>query len=225
MNVTIPQTIITFPEIRLQTRDAHKLRGFFGNLFKEHSVLLHNHFQDSGQFRQGYTLVQYKVLNHVPTLVGLGEGADLLVDLFIKMKHLEIDGHFFEVMAKNINHSSVEIGLSNTLHEYRFENLWMALNQTNYPLYRNATTDEAKLEILERVLKNNLLAFLNGMGCDIGKNEPLMYKFKQSRNVNTNFKDNKMMGFQGNFVTNALLPNWIGLGKSVSRGYGSIVKL
>ena len=60
----ITQTIIQFPDIRLQTRDAHKLRGYFGNLFKEQSPLLHNHFQD-GSTRYAYPLVQYKVINVV----------------------------------------------------------------------------------------------------------------------------------------------------------------
>ena len=30
--MTLPQTIIRFPEIQLRTRDAHKIRGYFGNL-------------------------------------------------------------------------------------------------------------------------------------------------------------------------------------------------
>ena len=52
-------TRIKFPDIQLQTRDAHKLRGYFGNLFQEHSPLLHNHY-DSGQLRYRYPLIQYK---------------------------------------------------------------------------------------------------------------------------------------------------------------------
>ncbi|MDZ7899257.1 MAG: CRISPR-associated endonuclease Cas6 [Arcicella sp.] len=182
MNLQIPQTTITFPEIRLQTRDAHKLRGFFGNLFREHSVLLHNHFQETDKFRQGYTLVQYKVLDHLPTLMGLGEGADLLVDLFMKMKHLEIDGQFYELMAKNIKHQQVEIGLSNTLYEYRFENLWMALNQNNYREFMKASADEQN-KMFDRILKNNLLAFLNGMGCQLAIDEPIMCKFSLKKLV------------------------------------------
>ncbi|GAB3029743.1 hypothetical protein [Spirosoma pulveris] len=80
----IPITTITFPEIALRTRDAHKLRGYFGELFKEHSPLLHNHLEAdmpaeadgavAVKFRYAYPLVQYKVLDQVPTLVGLGRG-------------------------------------------------------------------------------------------------------------------------------------------------------
>ena len=54
-------TTIRFPEIALRTRDAHKLRGYFGNLFQEHSPLLHNHWED-GTSRYAYPLVQYKVV-------------------------------------------------------------------------------------------------------------------------------------------------------------------
>ncbi len=57
----IQTTTIRFPEIQLQARDAHKLRGYFGNLFKEHSPLLHNHFED-GSLRYKYSLVQYKII-------------------------------------------------------------------------------------------------------------------------------------------------------------------
>ena len=73
----IQTVIIQFPEITLKTRDAHKLRGYFGNLFKEYSPLLHNHYE-TGELRYKYPLVQYKVLDKVPTLVAIKEGAQLL---------------------------------------------------------------------------------------------------------------------------------------------------
>ena len=72
----ITQTIIKFPEISLKTRDAHKLWGYFGNIFKKHSPLLHKHFED-GTNRYAYSLVQYKVIKNVPVLVGLLEGTTL----------------------------------------------------------------------------------------------------------------------------------------------------
>ena len=32
-------TLLRFPEIRLEKRDAHKLSRYFGNLFQEHLIL------------------------------------------------------------------------------------------------------------------------------------------------------------------------------------------
>jgi len=34
-----------------------------------------------------------------------------------------------------------------------------------------------------------------------------------------------MLGFIGNFYTNAIIPSYLGLGKLVSRGFGSILRI
>jgi hypothetical protein len=39
----------------------------------------------------------------------------------------------------------------------------------------------------------------------------------------TQFKNNTMLAFQASFITNTLLPEYVGLGKSVARGFGTIV--
>ena len=223
--ISIPQTVITFPEITLRVRDGHKLRGYFGNVFKEHSDLLHNHFADgSPQYR--YSLVQYKVLNRVPTLVGLGEAASLLVELFLKIKSIEIDGYFYSVLSKNISHQNVTIGLSDDLHTYRFETLWLGLNQKNYSIYQNAESVTARNELLKNTAIANINTFYEDMGLDLDKTQhKIMMKLNLTEPTFANFKNNKMMAFGGTFTTNALLPNCIGLGKSVSRGFGSIVQV
>ena len=41
----------------------------------------------------------------------------------------------------------------------------------------------------------------------------------------TQFKDQKMLAFSGNFVTNAVLPDLAGIGKAVSRGFGTVSKI
>lgn len=38
----------------------------------------------------------------------------------------------------------------------------------------------------------------------------------------TRFKNNKIIAFERMFEINAILPNYIGLGKQVSRGFGTI---
>jgi len=139
----ITQTIIRFPDLRFQARDGHTLRGFFGNLFKEHSPLLHNHFED-GSLRYAYPLVQYKVVDKVPMLTGLGEGGRLLIKLFLKIKKLKIDGVEYTLNAKNIENKIIELRELSTLIEYRFKTLWMALNQKNFNQYSTLKTDMEK---------------------------------------------------------------------------------
>jgi hypothetical protein len=214
----IHQTIIRFPEIQLATRDAHKLRGYFGNLFREQSPLLHNHLE-SGETAYRYPLVQYKVLHGIPTLVGLNEGADLLIALFMKIEMLEIDGYSYPILQKNIESYQTPIGLSDDLHPYHFSTLWMALNQKNYSLFLQGDTAQ-QLQQLKAVLVGNILSFYKAMGYQAtGK---VLVNLKLIGQRETHFKNNAMLAFEADFVTNNLIPGLVGLGKAVARGFGTI---
>jgi hypothetical protein len=215
------QTIIRFPEIKLKTRDAHKLRGFFGELFREHSPLLHNHYDD-GSIRYAYPLVQYKVIDKVPLLTGFGEGSKLLTELFLKIKYLDIEGLRYDINSKNITNILNNLGDFSQLYEYGFKTLWMALNQKNFDIYKNLKTEEEKAGFLERQLQNNILSFYKGVGFRI--DERIMVK-GHFREKTTRFKNRNMMAFEGRFVSNALLPDFAGIGKSTSRGFGTVLKL
>lgn len=214
-------TKIAFPELQLQTRDAHKLRGYFGNLFKEYSPLLHNHY-DTGEYRYSYPLVQYKVLQGVPTLIALEEGADLLSKLFLKIKELELDGQKYAINNKNIENVNKDTGYCDALHEYHFATLWMGLNQDNFRKYRNAGKKEQET-MLSKILVGNVLSFFKSIGLRLSDNQRLMAKTELTEKE-TRFKDQKMIAFTGKFVINAKLPEGIGLGKGVSRGFGTITQ-
>ncbi len=227
MNTFTTQNIklitIQFPEISLRVRDGHKLRGYFGNLFREHSPLLSNHYED-GQFRYQYPKVQYKIINKSPTLVGINEGAELLTKLFLKVKNLKIDENTYPVTSKNIEASSAIAGYSEQLHEYEFKTLWMALNQKNYPRYLKLSSNQDKEKFLNTILVGNILSFFRNMNIELKPHERLMSKVRVKQK-STLFKDKTMIAFDGQFTVNALLPDYIGLGKSVSRGFGTIAQL
>lgn len=215
-------TRIRFPEIQLQTRDAHKLRGYFGNLFQEHSPLLHNHYE-SGQLRYRYPLVQYKVIDKVPMLVGIEEGAELLTQLFLKIEEIDVDGKMIPVNTKNIEVKKEKVGYSEELQEYRFETLWMGLNQKNFSEYQKLENQDDKNKLLSRLIIGNILGFYSNIKLHLKPEERLFAKTNVYEK-STKFKGNEMLAFSGNFVVNALLPNDIGIGKSVARGFGTIRK-
>jgi len=219
----IQKVTIQFPGIVLQARDAHKLRGYFGNLFREHSPLLHNHFE-TGELRYKYPLVQYKVLNELPTLVALQDGAELLTHLFLKIKELKIDEKLYTISSKNIKNELIYTGHSDELHEYRFLTLWMGLNQENYIKYTMHENLENKNKMLDKILTGNILSFFKGLNIFLQPGQRLMTKCKLEEK-STRFKDKDMLAFSGSFVVNADLPSGIGLGKAVSRGFGAIEKI
>lgn len=211
---------ISFPEISVPTRSAHQLRGYFGEAFREHSPLLHNHFED-GQLRYGYPLVQYKVIRNMPVLVGIEEGAKLLAELFFKMQTLRLNGREYPVQERDISFKKVEVGIGAELYDYQFETLYMALNQENHAEYLAKSVEEQKA-FLARILTGNILSFYKGIGLFLPPEARIMTSFRPVKETTTAFKNQNMLAFTGSFTTNALLPDLIGLGKSVSRGFGSI---
>lgn len=218
--MSITQTIIRFPEINLQTRDAHKLRGYFGNLFREKSDLLHNHM-GNGELKYEYPKVQYKVIDNTPTLVGIMEGAQLLTDLFLKIRELNIDDQIYPVHQKNIEAFQIEPGATVAPQSYQFETYWMALNQKNHSDYLETNALE-KNKLLERVIIGNCLSFLKSINQFVDARLQARVQVSEKQ---THFKNNKMIVFDGLFEINANLPDWIGLGKQVSRGFGTIRRI
>jgi hypothetical protein len=213
----ITQSTIQFPDIQLQTRDAHKLRGYFGNLFKEHSPLLHNHYED-GSSRYAYPLVQYKVIDRIPVLIGFQEGADLLVSLFLKIRELNIEGQHLQVMAKNIQQKQCKLTVNEQLYNYTFKTLWMALNQENFRKYQ--LLDEAeRVSFLNHQLQNNILSFYKGLSFRTSERIMVITRLEEKQTL---FKNQSMLAFTGQFTSNAYLPEWAGIGKAVSRGFGTV---
>ena len=213
----ITQTTIQFPDIHLQTRDAHKLRGYFGNLFKEHSPLLHNHYED-GTSRYAYPMVQYKVIDKTPILVGFQEGAELLVSLFLKIREIDIEGQKYPVLAKNIQQKQCELSVNKHLYNYFFKTLWMALNQENFRKYQQMNEADRNT-FLNKQLQNNILSFYKGLAFHINERVMAICSVEERE---TMFKSRSMLAFTGKFTSNAYLPEWVGIGKAVSRGFGTV---
>jgi len=100
----------------------------------------------------------------------------------------------------------------------------MPLSSDNYIKFNKLKSPEEKSKFLEAILTGNLLSFFKDMGIWLKKDKEtilLKGKFKQTF---TNFKGNKMLSFTGEFTCNCLLPDFIGIGRSVSRGFGTIIK-
>ncbi|KAB2907879.1 MAG: hypothetical protein LC102_08135 [Ignavibacteriales bacterium] len=216
----IEHAIFHCPGISLKTRDAVKLRGYIGNLFKERSPLLHNHLED-GSLRYRYPLVQYKVVDKQPFIVGFEEGAGLLRELFVEIKELVIDGIIYPVSEKFIGSDTRYIGVDDQLHSYNFVTNWMALNEVNFKRFKNAAHSLERHEMLNKVLAGNILSMFKAFGY-FEEKKVLIYT--DVRGDHSNFKENKMLTFRGSFMANLYLPPLCGVGKAVSRGFGTIIE-
>lgn len=192
---------------------AEGLRGFCGNYFKN-IVQFHNHL-DEISFNYNFSYIQYRVINGQLALMGIDEGADILLEHIEELKNIKLWNEMIEVEPEiTITFPKPEI--TDKIYRYKFETFWFALNDTNYKKY-------IKREFsLDNQLRNNILEFFKMCKIWIDKRIIVKGNFKEERIVK---KNTEILVFSGTFETNALLPNNISLGKRKSIGLGRIKRL
>lgn len=216
-------TTLRFPELRLPMREGHRLRGYFGTAFKDSNPLLHNHLKD-GATRQGYSLVQYKILDGIPTIVGIDEGSQAVTDIFADVNEIRLGNRVLPGDAKELHRRKFEVEILNDrLVEYRLRTPYCALNQDNYFVYRELPTDEERHRHLSKQLVNHLFAVCKGLGF-YAESRIVAYPLFGQPHL-TSLKGNQLTAFRGGFVTNLSIPDFIGIGKSTSRGFGAIERV
>ena len=77
-------------------------------------------------------------------------------------------------------------------------------------------------ELLENILIGNILSVSKSLGYTVA--EPIKAEIGKMREVKTRLKDVPMIGFLGTFSVNFEIPDYWGIGKSVSRGFGTLIK-
>ena len=213
----------TFTLTLTSTRPIHgsatQLRGFFATMFNEYT-LLHQHNADKVIYR--YPLVQYKMINKTPTVIGINEGVEVLKDIYDKYDEINLNGNIYEIIERGITVKEQEFGISDKLLSYRFVTPWLALNQENYERYLKL--DRVKQnEMLRRNLVGNLLSTSKGLGYTVP--DTIRLEIGKSQNMMCKVKRVQFVGFICEFMVNFEIPQYMGLGKSVSRGYGAVEKI
>ncbi len=212
--------MLRWTDLKLEPRDIPRLRGFFAQKFAD-MPLFHNHVKEQG-FIYGAPKIQYRLIDSQPTLLAFGEGIDFLKQIFASIDELEINGQILHSNEREISLHEEDFGLSSSYHEYRFLSPWMALNQENHKLYDAMDAFESK-QLLKRILKNNLKTLSKAFDYWIPDVEKLNVD-GWFRPVNVNFHNQVMQCFYGNFTTNFLIPQYLGLGKQSARGFGVVTK-
>ena len=194
-----------------------QLRGFFATKFNEYT-LLHQHSAD--KFIYSYPLVQYKMINSAPVIIGINDGAEVLKQVYDKYDEIKLGDEVYEIVERGICVKNQEFGLSEKIHSYEFATPWLALNQENYMKYYGLKDGGERLDFLRKTLTGNLLSMSKSLDYQVPD------KIKCDVQVNIRkcrLKDVNVMTFIGGFQANFTIPDHLGLGKSVSRGFGAVV--
>jgi len=186
------------------------------------NVLFHNHL--GKRFRYGYPLIQYKTIDRKPSMICINQGSDEILKFFGQADwDITIHERRIETEIQELSLDYFECGFSAEPLRYSIHN-WFALNKANFDKYYAMKQAPAKTDLLRRVMIGNMLSFAKGIGWDVDQPIEVMIPHLLKARF-FSFKNYQMVGFDLDFVTNVSLPNFIGLGKSVSRGFGVITRM
>jgi len=206
--------------VRLRPGQIHKFRGFVGNLFKEHD-LIHNHDLSTGKSIYRYPLIQFKLVDNTPAIISITDRAvEIFGDIFMKLDKIVIDGFEIPVFEKGLKIEDVEFGFGAETFMYEFLSPWIGLNQTNFEKY-NQAAGEGKKQLLKQIMTGNILSMSKSLNYWLGEDQKIRIAL-QLKEKPVNLKGKGMIGFTGIFKANFILPDHLGIGKSVSRGFGTV---
>ncbi|MEA1899234.1 MAG: CRISPR-associated endonuclease Cas6 [Thermodesulfobacteriota bacterium] len=206
--------------INLRPPQIHKFRGFVGKAFKNHD-LIHNHDLKTGKPIYRYPLIQFKLIDKTPAIIAITDKAvSIFSEIFMKLDKIIIEDTVIPVFEKDLKVEEVEFGYSDEIFMYEFASPWIGLNQKNFIKYNDAGREE-KNEILIRVMTGNILSMAKHLDCWLSKDQKIKIDHKL-KEIKVNLKGKSMTGFNGIFKTNFCLPDYLGIGKSVSRGFGAV---
>ena len=196
-------------------------RGAIISTMENANILFHNH--EENKFRYSYPLIQYKRINKCAAIVCIGEGTETIGEFF---SNCNFDVNIgkrkttLEIASVKAFQSIVQIW--DDLLTYRI-NKWLPLNQENYLQYMNLESIVDKYAMLEKILVGNILSFAKGIGLHIDKQVICKITDIDDQYI-INYKDVNMTAFNAKFKSNISIPNFAGLGKGVSLGFGTITK-
>lgn len=181
--------------------------------------IFHNH-KDNG-FIYTYPLIQYKRKKGKPMLLCLDKGVENIHHFFSNHQEgIMLGNRKYDLIVDELNMSSATVSVSDTSFQYSLKD-WLPLNQKNHKLYFSLNSEIEKLEFLEKIIIGNLLSFAKGIGWLLTEIIKVrVHKINTVKKVT--IKNHPMLAFDSTFSCNLKLPNYIGIGKNVSLGYGLI---
>ncbi len=187
------------------------------------NVAFHNHVGDT-KFVYQYPLIQYKTVHRQPAIVCLDEGVDEIHKLFEQRNWtINLLGEKIELKVDRLDLKTTTLNIWDKQFEYSIYR-WQALNDKNYREYNSLQSLADKIRMLERILTGNILSFAKGIEWHIEQPVKLTITDIALERLNK-MKDINVAVLDARFRCNVALPDWIGLGKGVSKGFGVIKKL
>lgn len=201
-------------------KTPYQVKGVFMKQFSDEKIVP---FLD-GKLRSKYLYprVQVKILKEQIYIVGINEGVNPVLSLVDNLELFNFGDITVKIEKIDIEQNKDPVSLVDKLLRYKFITPWVALNAGSSKKFK-AIKENNKILFLNKLLGQNLLFLSKELGLDT---ESKIYTKVKVESIDPhNHEENGWRSFNGEFRTNFMLPNFIGFGNGITRGFGSIFSL
>lgn len=217
----LPILIVQFSN-EITPQEIQFFRGAVIASLNEKDILFHNHTESGVVYR--YPRIQYKRIHKKAAIVCVKEGIKSIGELFCaESYHYKFGEREVDMRIDTINTYQTDIDFCEEPKRYRLLN-WLPLNSENYKEYQAIEGMAQRITFLEEKLVGNLLSFFTEMGFRAEQKIELHITDITGQRL-AHYKGVKLMAFDIEFKVNLVLPQYIGLGKSASIGYGTLTRI
>ena len=195
------------------------MRAYFTVKLEEYTVL--NKSNDTA-FIYRYPAVQCKQIKNMLIIIGISQGAALLEQLSQDLNEISAGINTCTILERDAVIRNEEFGISDTTHTYEFLTPWLALNQQNAKKFYDLKGKPDRDAFIRRILIGNLETLAKSL--DYKTPVPITCEAKIRFRIDWMGRENVMV-FLGKFKTNLRIPDYFGMGLSVSQGFGTIKRI
>jgi hypothetical protein len=193
-----------------------ELRSFFHKKSAGYTQL---HKDSTAGFIHRYPIVQCKQVKGMLMVIGVGQGADFLQEISGSVEEFRFGETTCRISGRDQEVRKKEFGISDEIHTYEFLTPWLALNQQNAKKFYDLKGKPERDAFMQKILTGHLSTLAKSINYDLPA--PLTctsrVRFKRER-----IHQENVMVFFGTFGTNLTIPDYLGIGLSVSSGFGTI---
>jgi hypothetical protein len=211
---TIVARLITDKPVK---KTAYQVKGVFMKQYPNSSAIpmLDGRYRDKFL----YPRIQVKILNEQIYLVGIKDGVDPVLEMTKELELLNFGNITFNILDIDVEESIDQFKHVDQLLRYRFVSPWVALSKNTQNRYKFLKNKD-RTAFLNRLLGQNIVFLAREMGVEL--NDKVYTKLRLDSLFPKPVHENGWGSFSGEFQTNFILPNYIGVGNGITRGYGAI---
>jgi hypothetical protein len=196
-----------------------ELRSFLNKKLAAYSAL---HTDGAEGFIHRYPVLQCKQLKSDLIVTGISQGAGCLSVLTGEGTMLGTGGSSCRITSRDPGIRSEPFGVTDSMLAYEFLTPWLALNQQNAKKFYDLKGKAERDAFMQKLLTTRLLTLAKSL--DYRITAPITCEAKVRFRRDRIGAENLMV-FKGTFRTNLCIPDYLGIGRSVSQGYGTIKRI